>query len=168
MKPDDSVRRSRTEPARFHESPGETRACRQAVARGDYKNWMPKGMIYSFIGAAALSLALCLLLRRVTWLVVILAVLAFIFCALTVWSILMYRAFSYDGKRRMSAQIIEGTAARVKLPAGGKCLDVGCRSGAPSRRGRTRAATAPVCALGTPAGRISACPLGRGRIARCS
>ena len=42
----------------------------------------------------------------------------------------MHRAFDYNGKRRMSAQIIEGTAARVKLPAGGKCLDVGCGSGA--------------------------------------
>ena len=103
---------------------------RKTVLKPDYKNWMPKGMIYSFLGAAALSLALCLLLRRVTWLEVILAVLAVFFCILTLWSVLMYRAFSYDGKRRMSAQIIEGTAARVKLPAGGKCLDVGCGSGA--------------------------------------
>ncbi|MBQ9010681.1 MAG: class I SAM-dependent methyltransferase [Clostridia bacterium] len=49
---------------------------------------------------------------------------------LTVWSILMYRAFDYNGKRQMARQIIEGTAARVKLPEGGKCLDVGCGSGA--------------------------------------
>ena len=96
----------------------------------DYKNWMPKGMIWSFLGAAVLSLALCLLLRHVKGLAILLAVLAVIFCALTVWSILMYRAFSYDGKRRMSAQIIEGTAARVRLPAGGKRLDIGCGSGA--------------------------------------
>ena len=30
----------------------------------------------------------------------------------------------------MSRQIIDGTAACVNLPAGGKCLDVGCGSGA--------------------------------------
>ena len=139
MKANESVRRSRTEPERFRESSGETRACRQAVARCDYKNWMPKGMIWSFLGAAVLSIALCLVFGCTgllaagalkTVLTIVFAILAVIFCALTVWSILMYRAFSYDGKRRMSAQIIEGTAARVKLPAGGKCLDVGCGSGA--------------------------------------
>jgi ubiquinone/menaquinone biosynthesis C-methylase UbiE len=42
----------------------------------------------------------------------------------------MYRAFDYNGKRQMSRQIIEGVAAYVVLPAGGKCLDVGCGSGA--------------------------------------
>ena len=48
----------------------------------------------------------------------------------SVWTILMYRAFSYDGKRQMSRQIIEGIAEHVKLPEGGKGLDVGCGSGA--------------------------------------
>ena len=42
----------------------------------------------------------------------------------------MYQAFSYDGKRKMSRQIIEGIAEHVKLPAGSKGLDVGCGSGA--------------------------------------
>ena len=107
--------------------------------KANYKNWMPKGMIWSFVGGTVLFLALCLVCGCTgllaagalkTVLTIVFAILAVIFCALTVWSILMYRAFSYDGKRRMSAQIIEGTAARVKLPAGGKCLDVGCGSGA--------------------------------------
>ena len=44
--------------------------------------------------------------------------------------ILLYRAFSYDGKRQMSKQIIEGVAEYVHLPDGGKGLDVGCGSGA--------------------------------------
>ena len=48
----------------------------------------------------------------------------------SVWTILMYRAFSYDGKRQMSRQIIEGIAEHVKLPESGKGLDVGCGSGA--------------------------------------
>ena len=48
----------------------------------------------------------------------------------SVWMILMYRAFSYSGKRQMSRQIIEGIAGYVKLPDDGKGLDVGCVSGA--------------------------------------
>ena len=107
--------------------------------RPDYKNWMPKGMIYAFLGAAVAALALCLVIGCTgllaagtlkTILTVVFAILAVIFCGLTVWSVLMHRAFDYNGKRRMSAQIIEGTAEYVKLPAGGKCLDVGCGSGA--------------------------------------
>ena len=102
----------------------------------DYKNWMPKGMIYSFlggaIGCAAVAIILSLLLKGTlkTVLVIAFAVLAVVFCGMTVWAVLMHRAFSYDGKRQMSRQIIEGTAAHVKLPAGGRCLDVGCGSGA--------------------------------------
>lgn len=42
----------------------------------------------------------------------------------------MYKAFSYDGKRKLSKQIIEGTAAYITLPEGGTGLDVGCGSGA--------------------------------------
>ena len=48
----------------------------------------------------------------------------------SVWMILLYRAFSYNGKRQMSRKIIEGIAGYVKLPDGGKGLDVGCGSGA--------------------------------------
>lgn len=102
----------------------------------DYKNWMPKGMIYSFlggaIGCAAVAIILSLLLKGTlkTVLVIAFAVLAVVFCGMTVWAVLMHRAFSYGGKRQMSRQIIEGTAAHVKLPAVGRCLDVGCGSGA--------------------------------------
>ncbi len=48
----------------------------------------------------------------------------------SVWMILLYRAFSYNGKLQMSRQIIEGIAEYVKLPKGGIGLDVGCGSGA--------------------------------------
>ena len=103
----------------------------------DYKNWMPKGMVYSFLfaflgcGIAAAVFGLLLpggTLKTV--LVITFAVIALIFCGLTIWSFSMYRAFDYNGKRQMARQIIEGTAAYVKLPDGGKCLDVGCGSGA--------------------------------------
>ena len=103
----------------------------------DYKNWMPKGMVYSFLfaalgcGAAAAAFGLLLpggTLRTV--LTIAFAVIALVFCGLTVWAVSMYRAFDYNGKRQMARQIIEGTASCVNLPEGGKCLDVGCGSGA--------------------------------------
>ena len=104
----------------------------------DYKNWMPKGMVLSFAAGAIGSLLLCLLFACTGWvsgpwqtvLTVLFAVLAVVFCGLTIWSVLMYRAFDYNGKRQMSRQIIEGVAAYIKLPQDGKCLDVGCGSGA--------------------------------------
>ena len=104
--------------------------------KADYKNWMPKGMIWSFLGGAiGCGIAAIILNALVkgaprTVLTVIFAVLAVIFCGMTLWSVLMHRAFSYNGKRQMSRQIIEGTASHVKLPKGVRCLDVGCGSGA--------------------------------------
>ena len=102
----------------------------------DYKNWMPKGMVYSFLftflGCTAAAAAFQLLpggtLRTV--LTIAFGVIAVVFCGLSIWAISMYRAFDYNGKRQMARQIIEGTASYVKLPAGGKVLDVGCGSGA--------------------------------------
>ena len=95
-------------------------------------------MMLSFAAGAIASLLLCLLFACTGWvsgpwqtvLTVLFAVLAAVFCGLTIWSVLMYRAFDYNGKRQMSRQIIEGVAAYIKLPQGGKCLDVGCGSGA--------------------------------------
>ena len=105
--------------------------------KAEYKNWMPKGMIVSFaavaVGCGAVTAALALFMTAGTLkmvLTVVFALLAAFFCGLTVWSILLYRAFSYDGRRQMSRQIIEGIAETVKLPDGGFGLDVGCGSGA--------------------------------------
>ena len=102
----------------------------------DYKNWMPRGMVLSFAAAFAASAAALCIARLLaggtlkTVLTVVFAVLAVFFCGLTLWSVFMYRAFSYNGKRQMSRSIIEGVAAYVKLPEGGRGLDVGCGSGA--------------------------------------
>ena len=102
----------------------------------DYKNWMPKGMVYSFLfaalGCGAAAAAFYLLLSGTLKVVLSIAfgVIAVVFCGLTVWAVCMYRAFDYNGKRQMARQIIEGTASYVKLPDGGKVLDVGCGSGA--------------------------------------
>ena len=105
----------------------------------NYKNWMPKGMIWSAVAGAAA----CLLLTQLFGCTGLLAagtlrtVLTIVFaagvavCAVAaVWMWLMYRAFSYDGRRQMSRQIIEGVAEYVTLPDGGRGLDVGCGSGA--------------------------------------
>ncbi|MCR5074076.1 MAG: methyltransferase domain-containing protein [Clostridiales bacterium] len=104
----------------------------------DYKNWMPKGMVLSAIAATAVFLIL-LIVFGLTGIVsgTLKTVLFVVFLAgtvigivVSVWMILLYRAFSYDGKRQMSRQIIEGIAEYVKLPEGGVGLDVGCGSGA--------------------------------------
>ncbi len=102
----------------------------------DYKNWMPKGMVYSFLfaalgcGAAAAAFYLLLSGTLRTVLTIAFGVIAVVFCGLTIWAAQMHRAFDYNGKRQMARQIIEGTASYVKLPEGGKVLDVGCGSGA--------------------------------------
>lgn len=95
----------------------------------NYKNWMPKGMIWSFAAGAAVALALTLIFGA-NWLKILFLILTLFLAGVTVWTVLMYRAFSYDGKRQMSRQIIDGVAEYVKLPEGGRCLDVGCGSGA--------------------------------------
>ena len=96
----------------------------------DYKNWMPKGMVYSFLfaalGCGAAAAASGQLrpggtLRTV--LTIAFGVIAVVFCGLTIWAVSMYRAFDYNGKRQMARQIIEGTASYVKLPAGSKVLE---------------------------------------------
>ena len=105
--------------------------------KADYKNWMPKGMVASFIGGTAGALAIVpaarLLMPEGPAKTVVTAVSAAAVCAFggaSVWSYLMYRAFDYNGTRQMSKQIIDGIAEYVDLPEGGTCLDIGCGSGA--------------------------------------
>lgn len=105
--------------------------------KADYKNWMPKGMVVSFVGGAAGLWTAAYLVRNFmpegTGKQVLTAAstaAGVLFTGMSVWSCLMYRAFDYNGKRQMSRQIINGVAAYVDLPEGGNCLDVGCGSGA--------------------------------------
>ena len=99
--------------------------------KADYKNWMPKGMVASFIGGTAGALAIVptarLLMPNGLAKSVVTAVSAAAGCAFggaSIWSYLMYRAFDYNGTRQMSRQIIEGIAEYVNLPEGGTCLDI--------------------------------------------
>ena len=103
----------------------------------DYKNWMPKGMVLSAAGITALFLILSAVfgltdaaggMKTVLFIVCLIA--SVVGLCVSVWMVCMYRAFSYNGSRQMSRQIIEGIAEYVRMPDGGKGLDVGCGSGA--------------------------------------
>ncbi|MBQ9469409.1 MAG: class I SAM-dependent methyltransferase [Bacteroidales bacterium] len=105
----------------------------------NYKNWMPKGLILSMLCGGLVSLVLALtfglsgLLPEGTLRLVLLAAssaLAALLLLAALWMLLLYRAFSYNGRRQMARQIVDGVAALVSLPEGGEGLDVGCGSGA--------------------------------------
>ena len=105
----------------------------------DYKNWMPKGMVMGTLAGSGACLALAAvtggtgLIRNRKSRAALTGGLLLCGAAAggaALWMEQMYRAFSYDGERQMSRQIIEGIAALVMLPEGGVGLDVGCGSGA--------------------------------------
>lgn len=109
------------------------------IMKPNYKNWIPKGMILGTLGGAVASLVLFLFFGvsgllaagiLKTILKIVFLVLAIALALIALWMWLLHRAFSYDGKRQMSKQIIEGLSQYVILPEGGKGLDVGCGSGA--------------------------------------
>ena len=105
----------------------------------DYKNWIPKGMLFSLIAETVLSLALLLAFGifgsgvggKLRIVLGVVFGIAFVVCAkYSEWCIYAYRSFSYDGERKLSKQIIDGTAEHITLPEGGVGLDIGCGSGA--------------------------------------
>ena len=97
--------------------------------KADYKNWVPDGMIYGF-GAAATGLAALAGVIKNRPLSTLLGVGALGCGAWTAWCVYANGQFSYDGKRQLSRQIVEGTAEYITIPEGGVGLDVGCGSGA--------------------------------------
>jgi len=105
----------------------------------NYKNWMPKGMIWGTAAGSAGCMVLFLVFDMSgllttgllkTILETVFLVLTVVLLLVAVWMVMLYRAFSYDGERQMSRQIIDGVASKVVLPEGGCGLDVGCGSGA--------------------------------------
>ena len=109
------------------------------IMKADYKNWVPMGMVF---GMAAGAIVLWILtaifwfggflpspaLRG--WLSLIFLCGSILLSVATVWMYMLHRMFDYNGKRRMSAQIIDGVSDHVKVASEGKILDVGCGSGA--------------------------------------
>ena len=105
----------------------------------DYRNWVPKSMVIGLFAGTAAAAALFWLLglsdtvQDPTARIICAGIfgggtLVLLFFA--VWMYALYRAFDYNGSRKMSRTIIEGTADYVHIPDGGTGLDVGCGSGA--------------------------------------
>ncbi|MBQ9227954.1 MAG: class I SAM-dependent methyltransferase [Eubacterium sp.] len=102
----------------------------------DYKNWIPKWMLIAYPAGALLLLILMIVFAAVLSgaakvIVTIIFALALAACLIAGgWSFFAYNRFSYSGKHKLSKRIVEGVAEYVTVPDGGKCLDVGCGSGA--------------------------------------
>ena len=105
----------------------------------DYKNWVPKSMVAGLFAGTAAAFGLFLVLgatglvlhgtaRLICALILGAGTLVLLFFA--IWMLILHRTFDYNGKRKLSKTIIDGTAAHVTLPEGGVGLDVGCGSGA--------------------------------------
>ena len=96
-------------------------------------------MVVGFIVTAAVLFIVIILFAMTVliangilrWILTAVLGIAFIVCTgLSIWCAKAYNTFSYDGKRQLSKQIIEGIAEYVSVPESGKILDVGCGSGA--------------------------------------
>ena len=105
----------------------------------DYKNWIPRGMLFSLIAGTVLSLALLVVFGvfgigvsgKLRIALGVVFGIAFVVCVkYTEWCVYAYQSFSYGGERKLSKQIIDGTAEHITLPEGGVGLDIGCGSGA--------------------------------------
>ena len=104
--------------------------------KADYKNWMPRGLIFGNAAVSSAFLAMGVLCRRKTRkpALRLISTLGFAFAGVgflsSAYLLMLYRIFSYKGKRKLAKHIIDGVAAQIKIPAGGRGLDVGCGSGA--------------------------------------
>lgn len=103
----------------------------------NYKNWVPNGMIAALTTGTAVFEAGTIALMcsdidpKLKKILVGTAGAGTLACgAMAAWSIYAHGKFSYNGKRLLSQEIVEGTAEYVTLPEGGIGLDVGCGSGA--------------------------------------
>lgn len=117
--------------------------------KADYQNWMPEGMIRGLAaGAAALWSGAAALGKARKSLPAALCGAGALGCgAAAGWCVWAREKYSYDGRRKLSKQIVEGVAELVALPPGGVGLDVGCGSGA----------LTIACAKRNPRGRMVGC-----------
>ena len=107
--------------------------------RPDYKNWVPKSMVIGLAAASCAAIilfilfgALDLILHGTARLIcaVVFGAAALVLLGFAVWMYILHKTFDYNGKRKLSKTIVEGTADYVHIPDGGIGLDVGCGSGA--------------------------------------
>ena len=105
----------------------------------DYKNWVPKSMVYGLAGGTVIAFLAFMLLGATGTIFhgtprlvcgIVLGIGTFVLLFFTVWMGALHRTFDYKGKRKLSKTIIDGTAKYVTIPDGGTGLDVGCGSGA--------------------------------------
>ncbi|MCR4660902.1 MAG: class I SAM-dependent methyltransferase [Clostridia bacterium] len=105
----------------------------------NYKNWVPKGMVISYLAGTVISLVMVIVfgclgfkdhLKWAIVLFVIFIVLSLFLIVVSVFMLAWHMAFSYNGTWQFSRRIIEKTADKVIVPEYGKCLDVGTGSGA--------------------------------------
>ncbi len=105
----------------------------------DYKNWMPIQMIMGFSLGAVIFFILSLIFKENilavsqgwnTVLFLICFILTIVMALISVYMYMLYRAFDYNGGRKLSKEIIEKTAKFSKVVEEGKVLDIGCGSGA--------------------------------------
>ena len=105
----------------------------------DYKNWVPKSMVYGLAGATLAAFVLFLLFGATDTILtgtprlilgIVLGIGTIVLLFFTVWMGTLHITFDYNGKRKLAKTIIDGTAKYVTLPDGGTGLDVGCGSGA--------------------------------------
>ncbi|MCR4898917.1 MAG: class I SAM-dependent methyltransferase [Acholeplasmatales bacterium] len=104
----------------------------------DYKNWMPKGMLYSafiisivfvLVGIAfgIVGIFICVY----SWIIFsLLLLIGFFGLFLSYKFLIMYKAFDYSGDYHLMKTVAEGTVKYVNIKDNDKCLDVGCGSGA--------------------------------------
>lgn len=95
----------------------------------DYKNWVPRGLLFLLGGMAIICLAVCAVFGiagvategglRIA-LGVLFGAAFLLFAVLTGIFANMYCAFSYNGKKQVSKRVIEGIAQYVALSDGGK------------------------------------------------
>ena len=131
------------------------------MMKADYKNWVPQIMVTGLWAAFAVVLVLFVLFG-VTGLIlhgtariicgVVFGIGALVLLFFAIWMTSLYRAFDYNGSRKMAKTIIDGTAAYVSIPKGGAGLDVGCGSGA----------LTITCAKGNPNARMTGCDIWSG------
>ena len=104
----------------------------------NYKNWVPKGLVIGVVAGSilftilfGLSLGMNLFAGVAQrFFQILFGILTVVMVLYSAFCINWYVSFSYNGKRRVAARVIDQVSDYVVLPEGGKGLDVGCGSAA--------------------------------------